>query len=100
MQIAWLNVFIFCVLTIGHAALIVAIVNRVHAWPLPVRVLHRFRQGHDLVIVILPVVFACLAGFRGPRLFFGGSWHELPFPVLVYLGVCGAVALTLPGVAV
>ena len=100
MQIAWLNVFVFCAMSIGHAALIVAIVNRVHAWPLPVRVLHRFRQGHDLVIVILPVMFACLAGFRGPRLFFGGNWHELSFPLLVYLAVCGAVALTLPAVAV
>jgi predicted MPP superfamily phosphohydrolase len=100
MQIAWLNVLMFCALTVGHAALIVAIVNRVHAWPLPVRVLHRFRQGHDIVIVILPVVFACLAGFRGPRLFFGGGWHELPFLLLVYLAVCGAVAAALPGVAV
>ncbi|MGE5192209.1 MAG: metallophosphoesterase [Deltaproteobacteria bacterium] len=100
MQIAWLNVIVFCALTMGHAALIVAIVNRVHGWPLPVRVLHRVRQGHDLVIVILPVAFACLAGFRGPRLFFGGSWHELSFPLLVYLAVCGAVALALPAVAV
>ena len=34
-------------------------------------------QGHDLIIVLLPVLFAWLAGFRGPRLFFGGSWHTL-----------------------
>ena len=36
---------------------------------------------------------------EGPRLFFGGSWHDLPFFLLVYLAVCGAVALALPAVA-
>jgi hypothetical protein len=99
MAIDWGNVLLFCALTMGHAALIVAIVNRVHAWPLPMPLLHRFRQAHDLVIVILPVIFAGLAGFRGPQLFFGGSWHDLPFFLLVYLAVCGAVALALPVVA-
>jgi predicted MPP superfamily phosphohydrolase len=99
MQIAWINIVVFCVLSVGHAALIVAITNRVHAWPLPKRLLHRFRQGHDLVIVLLPMVFAWLAGFRGERLFFGGLWHTLPLSLLVYLAVCGAVALSLPAVA-
>jgi predicted MPP superfamily phosphohydrolase len=100
MQIAWLNVVIFCLLTMGHAAFVVAFINRVHAWPLSVRVLHRIRQGHDLVIVILPVVFAALAGFRGPRLFFGGNWHTLPPVLLAYMAVCGTVALALPVVAI
>jgi predicted MPP superfamily phosphohydrolase len=100
MPIDWLNVLLFCALSVGHAALIVAVTNRVHAWPLPKRFLHRFRQGHDLVIVLLPIVFAWLAGLGGERLFFGGSWHDLPFPLLVYLVVCGAVAASLPGVAV
>src|SRR5437879_5470397 len=99
MQIAWINVVILCVLSVGHAALIVAVTNRVHAWPLPKRLLHRFRQGHDLVIVLLPMIFAWLAGFRGERLFFGGLWHTLPLSLLVYLAVCGAVALSLPAVA-
>src|SRR4029453_3969009 len=100
MQNAWWDVALFLLFAVGHTALIVAIVNRVHAWPLPMPLLHRFRQGHDLVIVVLPILFAWLAGFRGPRLFFGGTWHALPFPLLVYLAVCGAVALALPAIAI
>src|SRR5262249_55440461 len=99
MQIAWLNVILFCILTAGHAALMVAIVNRIHAWPLPLPVLHRIRQVHDLVLVVLPPLFAWLAGFRGPGLLSGGSWSELPNTLLVYLILCGIVAVTLPGVA-
>lgn len=100
MQVSWLNVLIFFVLVSGQAAFIVAVTNRVHGWPLPTRLLHRLRQGHDLLIVLLPIVFAWEFGLSGPRLFFGGSWHELPFALLVYLVVCGAVALSLPGVVV
>src|SRR5262245_45907855 len=99
MQIAWLNVILFCILSVGHAALMVAIVNRIHAWPLPQPVLHRFRELHDLILVILPVAFAWLAGFRGTGLFFGGSWLELPLSLLVYLVLCGVVALAVPFVA-
>jgi predicted MPP superfamily phosphohydrolase len=100
MQISWLNLLVFCVLSVGHAALMVAIVNRLHAWPLPFVVLHRLRQLHDLAVVILPATFAWLAGFTGLRLLYGGSWFDLPPALLVYLAVCGAVALALPGVAI
>jgi len=96
MQIAWLNVVLFFILTVGHAALMVAIINRIHAWPLPMPVLHRFRQIHDLVVVILPVMFARQFGFRGERLFCGGNWFVLPASLLVYLALCGAAALALP----
>ncbi len=99
MSIAWLNVILFFALSMGHTALVVALVNRVHAWPLPMPVLHRFRQAHDLVIVVLPGLFAWLAGFSGPQLFFGGSWHNLPLSLLTYLAVCGAVVAALPVVA-
>jgi predicted MPP superfamily phosphohydrolase len=100
MQIAWFNVLLFCVLSVGHAAFMVAIVNRIHAWPLPFAVMHRIRQLHDLLVVILPVAFAWLTGFQGPRLFSGGNWFDLPPTLLVYLVVCGAMALALPGVAI
>ena len=88
---------LFCVLIVGHAACMVAIVNRIHAWPLPFAVLHRLRQLHDLSVVILPAIFAWLAGFQGQRLFSGGSWFDLPPTLLVYLAVCSAMAARLAG---
>jgi predicted MPP superfamily phosphohydrolase len=100
MQIDWLNLLLFTAYSVGHAALIIALTNRVHALPWSVAVLHRTRQLHDLVIFILPAVFAWFAGVRGARLFVvGASWSSLPVPLLIYLAVCGAVALSLPGVA-
>ena len=97
MEFNWLNILIFCGLTLGHAAFIVALVNRVHGWPVPLPVLHYLRLAHDLVILILPAVFAWFCGVQGPGLFFAGSgWHRLPVALLAYLAVCGVVALSLP----
>jgi predicted MPP superfamily phosphohydrolase len=69
----------------------------VHAWRVPLPLLHCIRLAHDFVIVILPVAFAWFFGVHGPRLFFGGpAWHLLPVAILAYLTVCGVVALSLP----
>jgi predicted MPP superfamily phosphohydrolase len=101
MQINWLNIGLFLVFSVGHAALIVAFTNRLHAIPLPLAILHRTRQLHDLVIVMLPALFAWFAGMHGPSLFAeGATWRSLPLPLLAYLAVCGAVALSLPAVTV
>src|SRR5579872_4501035 len=54
MEFNWINILLFGGLTLGHAALVVALVNRIHGWPLPLPFLHCLRQLHDLVIVILP----------------------------------------------
>ena len=100
MQIDWLNLALFVVLSVGHAAFVVALINRLHALPLPLAVLHRSRQLHDLVIVLLPALFAWYAGVHGPGLFKpGAAWHLLPLPLLAYLAVCGVVALSIPAVA-
>jgi predicted MPP superfamily phosphohydrolase len=101
MHFDWLNISSFLVLSVGHAALIVAFTNRLHALPLRHAILHRCRQLHDLIIVLLPALFAWYAGVHGPGLFFSNAtWSSLPVPILAYLTVCGAVALTLPAVAV
>lgn len=99
MSIAWLNIILFFILATGHAAFIVAIINRLHGCPLPMPVLHRVRQLHDLAIVIGAGLFAWLAGIRGPELFFGGDWRSLPAVLLAYLAVCGAAGLAVPIVA-
>src|SRR5262245_35493751 len=95
-----LNLFIALALLLGHGALHVAVINRVHAWPLPEAVLHRFRQLHDLLIIVCPAMFLWCYGFHGPRLAFGGSWHLVPLPILAYLVVCGTVAAAVPVMAV
>src|SRR5260221_14760069 len=100
MRFDWLNCLLFLALSAGHAALVVAIINRAHARPLPQKLLHRVRQLHDVVIVLLPALFVWLAGLRGPRILYGGSWHQLPSAVLAYLAVCGVVALALPVIAI
>jgi hypothetical protein len=99
MGIDWLNLAAILALSLGHAALLVAIINRVHAWPLAHRVLHRMRQGHDLLVVLLPALFVWFYGFSGPRLLFGGWWYLVPVSVLAYLAVCGSVAAALPVIA-
>ena len=97
MQIHWLNILLFAALTLGHAALMVALINRVHGWRLPLRLLDCLRLLHDLLIVILPGLFAWFFGLHGPRLFWNGpTWHLLPVAVLAYLTVCSVVALSLP----
>ncbi len=101
MELDWLNLVLFFVLSLGHAAFVVALINRLHALPLPYAILRRSRQLHDLVIIVLPALFAWYAGVYGPNLFSpGATWHRLPVPLLAYLAVCGAVALSLPAIAI
>lgn len=93
------NLLITLALALGHAALVVAVVNRLHACRLPHAVLHPVRLAHDLVIAGGPVLFAWLAGFGGPGLFFGGTWIQLPAWLLAYLAACGVAAVAAIAVA-
>ncbi len=99
MHFAWSSLVLFCILAMGHAAFVVAIINRLHGLRIRMSVLHRVRQVHDVVIVAGPGLFAWLFGIRGPQLFFGGDWRGLPIPLLAYLAICGAAALVIPVVA-
>jgi uncharacterized protein len=100
MMLDWVNLSVLLLCAVGHAALVVAVVNRVHARRFSNEVLHRTRHTHDFVIVVVPLLIFWLAGLRGPELLFGGSWHRLPLPILAYLVICGTVALSLPFIAV
>src|SRR5262245_47900035 len=96
MSIDWLNLLLILALAAGHIALVVAVSNRIHAWPLTRRALRCVHRVHDLLLVVLPAMFVALAGFKGPRLLFGGAWQHLPLPVLAYLVVCGVIAAAVP----
>lgn len=100
MTLDWLNLCLLLVCALGHAALVVAVVNRLHARRFSYEFLHRTRHTHDILILLFPILLVWQAGIRGPELLFGGSWHQLPLPVLAYLVACGAVATLLPVVAI
>jgi uncharacterized protein len=96
MDVDWRNVLIILALTAGHIALLIAVINRLHARPWPRALLHHLGQIDDILIVTLPALFVWQYGMSEPRLLSGGSWHLLPTPLLCYLAVCGVVALAIP----
>ena len=93
MKIDWLNLLVIAGLAVGHVALFVACINRLYAIPVSDRVLDRARLALDALIVVLPLLFLWYYGVRGARLLRGGSWHAVPVPIQVYLGVCACVAV-------
>lgn len=94
------NVLAILALAAGQGALLVGIINRIHARPWPRALLHHLGQLTDGLIVASPVLFIWRYGLSGPRLVFGGSWEQLPAPLLAWLALCGVVALTLPIAAI
>lgn len=93
MKIDWLNLLVMAGLSVGHAALLIACINRLYAIPISDRILDRARLVLDALIVALPLLFFWFYGMRGARLIAGGSWHRVPMPIQVYLGVCAGVAV-------
>ena len=91
----WLNLGLLVLVTAGCTAWIVGAINRVHGYRVPFPVLHRLRQGHDLVILSLPWVLLWFTGLQGARLLRGGSWRELGsgWQILFAVGCLGSVLL-------
>lgn len=100
MNVDWRNLLVILALAVGQGALLVGIINRIHALPWPRALLHHLGQLTDALIATLPILFIWRYGLTGPRLVVGGSWQQLPVPLLAWLAICGAVALTLPIAAV
>jgi predicted MPP superfamily phosphohydrolase len=90
-----LNLVALAVLSAGHAALIVAVVNRMHGRRLNETFLKHARHAHDATVVLFPFVLIWLVGFRGPRLLLGGSWQDLSPFATGYLAACSIGALML-----
>lgn len=100
MKLDWLNGLLIAFFSLGHGALVIAVVNRLHARRLPYAVLHPIRLVHDFVIALLPLAFVWRYGGGESGLLFGGLWHTLPLPLLAYLAVCGVIAGALPIIAI
>ncbi len=99
MEISWFNLLLMALFSLGHAALMIGIVNRLHGLPLAEGLLHAARKLHDLLIAAFPVSLLWFFGVHGPGLMYGGAWWKLPPVMLAYLAVCGATAAGLPVVA-
>lgn len=88
------NLVVILALAGGHAALIVAVINRLHGRPLSERLLKNLRHAHDVIVPLLPLVLIALLGLTGPRLLLGGSWRDLS--ILGFVGiVSGAIGVSM-----
>ncbi|MEZ6055148.1 MAG: metallophosphoesterase [Planctomycetaceae bacterium] len=85
----WGNLGLFALLTIGHTELMVAVVNRTHAWPLGHQRLRTIRHLHDLAVPLFPLLLIGGLGLMGPRLLLGGTWADVPVACLAYFALCG-----------
>jgi uncharacterized protein len=85
----WLNLLILLLITAGHTELVVMLVNRVDAFPIPRPKLHHFRHFEDLLIVAFPFILLWFVGIRGPAVLFGGRWSDLSLGWMIYFGCCG-----------
>ncbi|MDB5390968.1 MAG: hypothetical protein JWM11_6614 [Planctomycetaceae bacterium] len=55
----------------------VAIVNRLHGYPLPEWLIHVSHKIHYLLLLFVPAVILLATGWYGPKLLRGGSWNDL-----------------------
>jgi hypothetical protein len=61
--------------------------------------LHWSRQAHDLLIFAFPFALIWFAGWSGPHLLRGGSWHPLTFGWRFLFGACSLSVLGIVAVA-
>lgn len=90
------NLLLLVLLTAGHTELLVTIVNRTHAAPLPCAWLKHIRHLHDVAVPAFPLILFWFVGWSGPGLLRGGSWADLSPGWMVYLALCAAGVVGLP----
>ncbi len=95
-----LNFLALLLLAIGQAVVLVTLVNRSHALPIPSERLRHIRHAHDLLVPLFPIILFWQLGFSGPRLLFGGSWSDVhwgwwPYLSLCAVGACGLAISTM-----
>jgi hypothetical protein len=85
---AWSNLLLLLLIVAGHTELVVMLVNRIDALPIPRPKLHRFRTVADLLVLSFPLLLLWFVGIQGGILF-GRSWSSLSPLWLAYFAVCG-----------
>lgn len=90
----WWNLCLLLLLVAGHTQLWVVMINRLHALPIPRRLLRHAKQLHDVAIIGFPPLLLWFVGLRGPRLITYGQWSDLSAAWAGVLSLC-AVGLGL-----
>lgn len=85
----WLNCLLLLAVVVGHAGLMITLVNRTHGLPMRHAVLRKIRHLHDLLIPTFAITVLWFVGISGPGLLRGGSWLDLHFGWSLYFIICG-----------
>ena len=96
MTLSWWNIAIFLSASLGHAALVVALLNRLLSLRISEAFGHYCKAWHDAVILLFPLAVGWFYGLWGPRAFFGGSWGETPWLVGAYFYLCAVTGIVDP----
>jgi len=88
----WLNLGLLVLLTAGHSKILVTVVNRLHARPMPERWLRHLRHAHDAAILGFFPLILWRVGFGGAGLLTGGRWGELSLGWKFYFAACAVGA--------
>ena len=91
----WINLSLLLMLVVGHAEVLVTLVNRAHSRRLQRETLRHLRHLHDVLMTGFPFVLVWFVGIAGPELLHGGSWSNLSLGWSIYLGLCAAGFLAL-----
>ncbi|WP_437190968.1 metallophosphoesterase [Planctomicrobium sp. SH527] len=86
--INWTNAGLFLLLTLGHTAIWIAVINRLHGLPWSNSILKPIRHIQDLAVVSFPFLLTWFVGLNGPQLLQGGSWAELNWTWRVIVTLC------------
>lgn len=84
----WVNFVVLCLLSIGHAELVVTVLNRLHGFRLSCATLQRLRNLHDVLLPGAPLAMIAFVGLSGPRLLGGGRWSDVPIGWMVWFALC------------
>lgn len=77
----------------GNTALGVAIVNRLHGYRLPERLVHLSHKIHYLLLVIVPCVTLLIPGWFAPGLLRGANWSALHPSWWIVFAICAVTSL-------
>ncbi len=91
----WWNLCLLLVLSAGHAELWVALINRLHAFPIAHGGLRHIRHVHDAALLLFPAALLWFVGLHGPRLLTYGRWSDLSPAWSVVLVSCAVGVVSL-----
>ena len=86
----WVNLLILACLAAGHAEILIAVVNRLHARTFSAKFLRTVRHLHDMLVPTFPLILLFGAGLGKHGVLRGGRWQDLPWYWQAIAAVCAA----------